>query len=337
MTGLAQLGLAQTGVPLVSGDWDLLDPWFLLLIPVVLVLLAWRARRARAALPAASIAPLRGLPRSLRARLVALPLIAKAVALAVLGVALARPVTRELLPLREVGVDMLLLIDVSSSMLSQDMEASGQMRRIDAAKKNAELFVAAREHDRIGLMTFALFPELRCPLTLDHEALSAFLRAVETVHPNSPEDGTGIGVALAKAVTFLEKSTTKSKVIVLLTDGLNNRPEIQPLDAARVAKDAGIRVHTIGLGQGEHVFGFARPIDFGDIRQVAETTGGQFFAAPTARDLGRVYEEIDRMEKVEIEDPRYRTTDWFLWPLLAGASLLVLAFAAELAWIRGTP
>ncbi len=323
-------------------DWTLLDPWFLGLIPAAWIVLLWRLRRPRAALPAASAVAFEGLPRSLRARLVYLPAVITAVALSVLALALARPVTREVLPIREQGVDILLLVDISSSMDATDMEEGSRVRRVEAARDKALEFAKGRVHDRVGLMTFALFPELRCPLTLDTDALAAFLRGVETVQRGGPEDQTGIGVALAQAVSFLEGTDAPSKVVVLLTDGQNNVADVLPEDAAKLAVDAGVRVHTIGLGSGmvfQDPFGrvHRRPSDFSAIEQVAAATGGRFFEAVDAEGLGDVYAAIDEMEKIELEDPRYRTSDGFEGPLLVGVALLILAFVLDTFWIRGNP
>ena len=319
--------------------WSLLDPWFLGLVPLVWLGWLWRARRPRAALASASTGFFDGLPRSLRARLVWLPGVLRAAALTVLALALARPVTREVLPIREQGVDILLLLDISSSMDTPDMSDEQRVRRVEAARDKALQFARGRDNDRIGLMTYAMYPELRCPLTLDVDALAAFLRTVETVHERSPENATAIGVALGQAVRFLGESAAKSKVVVLLTDGQNTVADVMPLDAAKLAADAEVRVHTIGLGKGvvDPLFRRMIPVDFSELEQIAEVTDGMFFEARDGDDLGEVYAEIDELEKVEIEDPRYRTSDGFGWPLLCGVALLGLALLLECAWIRGAP
>jgi Ca-activated chloride channel family protein len=325
-----------------AGEWLLLDPWFLALAPAAWLVLAWRWRRPRAALPTASVTMLGGLPQSLRARAVWLPSALVALGATALAVAMARPVRRELLPLREQGVDILLLLDVSSSMGINDMVEDGSVRRVEAARQQALDFARGRRNDRVGLMIYARYAELRCPLTLDERALAAFLQPVDIVQPGSEEDATAIGVALAQAVRFLEESKAPSKVVVLLTDGENNVDEITPQEAGKLAADAGIRVHTIGLGHGALVadlFGGRRllPVDFGAIEEVARLTGGRFFRALDAESLRQVYAEIDRMEKVELEDPRYRTADGFGWLLAPGAAALALALLLELLWIRGVP
>lgn len=315
----------------------LLDPWFLLAIPIVLLVLVVRIRRARAALPAASLAHLAALPATLRARAVLLPAFLHALGALALVVALARPVARELLPLREIGVDLMLVVDLSSSMRAPDMDVQKGTTRIEAARDKALEFAAARKNDRLALVTFARYPDLRCPPTLDREALASFLRTLRTVEPNSAEDGTAIGLGLAQATKLFETSKAKSKVVVLLSDGEDNVPEIAYADAAKLAKDRGVRVHTIGVGRGERTpFGLQK-LEFKALETIASTTGGRFFRAESAQDLAKTYAEIDAMEKVDIEDPRYRTSELFLPFLGAAAALFVLALLLQGLWLGGAP
>jgi Ca-activated chloride channel homolog len=319
------------------GEYTLLDPWFLLAIPLALLAAISRALRRRAALPTASVALFADVTPTLRQQLAGLPLLGKVLAAVCLGVALARPVAREVAPMQEEGIDILLLVDTSSSMQIDDMSTTVSLRRMDAARTRAEEFAAARIHDRVGLIAFARYAELRCPPTLDEKALGAFLRVVDTVPPNSEIDGTAIGTALAKSVQVLAKSKAKSRVVVLLTDGENTVSDILPADGAKLAKDAGIRVHAIGLGNGQPTpFGF-RPLDFTELRGIAETTGGQFFQPKSDQDLAKVYERIDELEKTELEDPRYRTVDFFEWPLAAGLAVLLLSLFAEVLLFRRVP
>jgi len=315
----------------------LLAPWFLLAIPLAGLAVLWRVLRQRAALPTASVALFREAPRTLRQRLRWLPLAGKLLAAVCLGVALARPVEREVVPMREEGIDILLVVDTSSSMTVDDMDAEQSVRRMDAARVRAEEFAAARVNDRVGLVAFARYAELRCPLTLDEEALAAFLRVLDNVPEGSPLDGTAIGTAVAKAVEVLNDSEAKSKVVVLLTDGETTAHDILPEDGARLAKDEGVRVHTIGLGHGQLTpFGF-RELDFADLRMIAETTGGRFFQPKTDEDLAAVYAEIDELEKSELEDARYRMVDRFELPLGIGLALLLLALFAEVLLFRRVP
>lgn len=319
----------------------LLDPWFLLALPVVWLLFAWRLLRPRAALPTAHVGIFKDLPRTLRTRLRVLPLVFQVLALSALAVALARPVTRDVMALRGMGVDIVLLVDISSSMRATDMNDDNTRTRVSAAREKALQFAKDRTSDRVGLVCFARFPELRCPLTLDQGALSVFLKDIEAVHPRSEEDGTGIGIALAKAVKLLSGSKAKARVVVLLSDGQETVGTIMPDEAAKLAKDADVRVHTIGIGKPQLVETFlgTRTIqaDFSALEHIAKTTGGRFFAAADADELAEVYKVIDEMEKVELEDPRYRTVDHYLYPLVAGAALLLLGMLLESGWIRRLP
>lgn len=327
---------ALDGVTGLDG-FTLLDPWFLLVIPAALLAVWWRARTPRAALPTASLALFADAPGTWRQRFAWSPGAAKVLAAACLAVALARPVEREVVPLQEQGIDIALVVDTSSSMNIPDMDESAKVRRMDAARLRAEQFAAAREHDRVGMIAFSRYAELRCPLTLDEQALQAFLRSLDTVPEGSELDGTAIGTALTKAVAVLQKSDAKSRVVVLLTDGENTVHDIAPGDGAKLAKDAGIRVHTIGLGNGTPTpFGF-QPLDFRELRAIAETTGGQFFQPKSDQDLAAVYARIDELEKVDLEDPRYRTVDRFEWPLAAGLLALLAALLADVLLFRRTP
>ncbi len=321
---------------------SLMDPWFLALVPLIALLLLWRLFRARAALPTASASLLVGLPKTLRVRLWFLPLVLQAVAMVFFAVALARPVSRDVLPVREKGIDIVLVLDISSSMLAADMSRTEELTRMAAAREKALEFAEARVSDRVGLLTFARFPELRCPLTLDQDALASFLRTVETVGERSPENKTAIGVALAKAVSLLEDSAAKSKVVILLSDGENNVPDITPEDAAKLAKDAGMRVHCIGIGAGQEfndlLFG-RRQIkpEFKALKAIAKICDGEFFEATSGTELTRVYDRINELEKVELEDPRFKTVDLFRYPFALGAAFLLLQLLVELLWIRRVP
>lgn len=317
--------------------YTLLDPWFLLLVPLLLLAAWWRAATRRVALPTGSVGLFAGLPRTLRQRFTWLPLVVKVLAGACLAVAMARPVQREVVPVREQGIDILLVVDTSSSMLQEDMRPGEPYRRMDAARERAEQFAAARSRDRVGLIAFARFAELRCPPTLDEDALAAFLRVLDTVPRGSEYDATAIGIAVAKAVQVLASSEAKSKVVVLLSDGENNVAPIAPEDAALLAKDAGVRVHTIGLGSGrEGLFAFQR-LDFSELERIAETTGGRFFQPKSDEDLGDVYAQIDELETSEIDDPLYRTVDRFELPLLVGLLAMLFAILFDALVVRRVP
>jgi len=317
--------------------FELLDPWFLLLVPLFVLAVWLRAATRRVALPTASVHLFAGAPRTLRQRVAWMPLALKLIAGLSLTLALARPVKRDVIPLREEGIDIVIVVDSSSSMLQEDMRANDSYRRMDAARDRAMEFAAERKHDRVGLVAFGRYAELRCPPTLDEDALAAFLRVLDTLPRGSEFDATAIGTALAKAVQVLDKSEAKSKVVVLLSDGENNVHDIEPIDAAKLAKDKGIRVHTIGLGHGlQSAIGF-HELSFDELKQIAETTGGEFFAAKSDADLAAVYARIDEMETTEREDPRYRTADHFEWPLGIGLLLLLVAVLFESLVVRRVP
>ena len=317
--------------------FTLLDPWFLLAAPLFLAAAWRRSVTRRVALPTASAQLFVGLPKTIRQRLSWLPLLLKLLAGLSLTVALARPVQRDVIPLREEGIDIVLVVDSSSSMLQEDMRVNDAYRRMDAARDRAMEFAAARKHDRVGLVAFGRYAELRCPPTLDEDALAAFLRVLDTLPRGSELDATAIGTALAKAVQVLDGSDAKSRVVVLLSDGENNVHDIEPEDAAKLAKDKGVRVHTIGLGHGmQSVFGF-RELSFAELKQIAATTGGEFFSARSDADLAEVYARIDEMETTEREDPRYRTADFFEWPLAIGLLLMLLAVLFDALVVRRVP
>ena len=322
-------------------SFELAHPWALslLVLPVLAaVWMAWRGRSLRPVLRFPSLAGLAAAPRGWRVRLRPLVAVARVLALVLVVVALARPrLGQSFETVTADGIDIVLAVDVSSSMLQEDMRDDESYRRMDAARERAEEFAAARTRDRVGVVAFARFAELRCPPTLDEDALGAFLRVLDTVPRGSEFDATAIGVALAKAVDVLSESDAKSKVVILLSDGENNVEEVLPEEAAALAKDAGVRVLTIGLGRGRpSVFGFM-PLAFDALKQIAAKTDGEFFEARTDDDLAGVYERIDALETSERQDPRYRTVDRFELPLALGLSLLLLGVLFEALFIRRAP
>ena len=202
------------------------------------------------------------------------------------------------------GVDILLAIDVSSSMKTEDFKPKN---RLEAAKEVVAEFIATRPHDRLGMVVFAARAITKCPLTLDHDIL---LTLLDDVHIGSIEDGTAIGTALATSVNRLKDSPAESRIIILLTDGVNNRGEIDPLTAAELAKTFGIKTYTVGAGtEGYAPYPFEDPmygtvyrdilveIDEETLQKIADVTGGQYFRATDAESLAEVYKEIDAMEK----------------------------------------
>lgn len=324
-----------------TGLW-LLDPWLLLLallVPLALLL------RGRSGAPAVHFAPaglLGALPRAWRVRLVPLPAALQAAGLLLAVFALARPVARHPLPLTSEGIDILLCLDLSSSMQARDLDPA--RTRLDVARDAARRFIEGRPHDRIGLIGFARFPDLLCPPTLDQRALLEILGRVERVEPEGPEDLTGIGAAVARAAQILARGEADSRVLIVLTDGEENvatadtPEEIGPVRAARICEALGIKVYTIAAGIGNQgLDGQWIPIDSAQIRSLAEISGGRFFEARDAGAMAGVYASIDALERAEQEQPRYAIEERFL-PFL-GASLVLLALGAlvQAAVLRVAP
>lgn len=309
------------------------SPWFLVLALLVPAALAVRRRRGD---PVVSFAPgefLRTpdgarLPATWRVRLVRLPRALEVAALLVAVMALARPVRRDPLPPTTEGIDILVCLDTSSSMTATDMDP--KRTRLDVAKDAAARFVAGRRDDRIGLLGFARYPDVRCPLTLDHHALAEILSAVAPVASDGPEDATGIGTAVARAAQILRTSAAKSRVVILLTDGEENvavaqKPdEIAPVHAAQLCRELGVRVYAVAAGLGaRNRAGEWTALDTRQVRRLAETTGGRFFEARDAGAVAEVYAEIDALEKAALPEPRWRVEDRFLSFLVAAVALWV--------------
>lgn len=306
------------------------DPAFLLLLLPLAALVAWRLSRPRPALDGGSERLAAGLPRTWRTRLDRLPGVLAVLAGVLVVLALARPLKgREESRVLTSGLDIVLVVDTSSSMLDDGLRPG--VTNLELVKGVVAEFVQARPDDRLGLVTFAAFPRTECPLTLDHATLQERLAAVRCVPRNTEEDGTAIGVALGQAARKLRESDARSRVVVLLTDGMNNRLEVDPLEAAGLCKDEGIRVHTIFSISREPTLGgllAQRPETQAAVEllgSISATTGGRFFRAGDAGALREVYGEIDRLEKTPREDVRYTDyEDLYPWLLVPAAALLVL-------------
>ena len=251
--------------------------------------------------------------------------------------ALARP--QKLLQERQMeteGIDIMLALDISTSMLAEDFRPKN---RLGAAKKVASEFIDGRVSDQIGLVVFAGQSFTQCPLTLDYDLLKELLRQVniELVTEGTIEDGTAIGMAIANGVNRLRASKAKSRILILLTDGQNNRGEIDPLTAASAAQALGIRIYTIGVGTEGYAPYPVRDqwgrvtyqqvqveIDEELLRQIADQTGGKYFRATDAEALRRVYAEIDKLEKSKIRVHQYRQKAELFAPYLGWAFVLLL-------------
>jgi Ca-activated chloride channel family protein len=233
------------------------------------------------------------------------------------------------------GIDIMMALDISGSMLARDFKPD----RLQASKNVATEFISGRPYDRIGLVVFSGESFTQCPLTTDHAVLINLLREVRS---GMIEDGTAIGMGLATAINRIKDSDAKSKVIILLTDGVNNRGEIAPATAADIAKTFGIRVYTIGVGsQGMAPYPVQTPfgtefqnmpveIDEGILKEIAQTTGGRYFRATDNNKLEEVYNEIDKLEKSKIDVRQFtRKEEKYLIPALIVCCLVLIEFLAR--------
>lgn len=264
-------------------------------------------------------------------------------ALALLIVAMARPQRQwQEQKIEADAVDIVLSLDISPSMLSRDFDPD----RLQVAKQVASDFVRKRPHDRIGLVAFSAEAFTQCPLTTDQRVVQQFLRDLAV---GRLEDGTAVGMGLATAVNRLKDSPSKSKVVILLTDGENNAGYISPRQAAEIAKTLGIRVYTVGIGTDGVVMSPARRNPDGSydyaprsmefdtelLEEIAATTGGKFYRAWSEQELAGIYDEIDRLEKTKIEVTTIRkTTEFFYWLVGAAAVLLLLEFLLRWTVLR---
>lgn len=257
---------------------------------------------------------------------------------AFLLVALARPqrIWKEE-KLKANSIDIFLSIDLSSSMLAQDFQPD----RLSVSKEVAQRFVDKRQYDRLGLAVFAGESYTRCPLTTDHEVLKGFLKELNV---GKLDDGTAIGMGLSAAVNRLKNSQSKSKIIILLTDGMNNSGYIDPLTAAQIAKEYNIKVYSVGVGSmgealtpvtrrgdGQYVFAMSQvEIDESLMTQVSELTGGKYYRATDEAALQKIYDEIDKLEKTEVEVTRFtRYTEIFQYFVFMGLGLVLLHYVLK--------
>jgi Ca-activated chloride channel family protein len=309
--------------------------WLLLLLPLLAIL---RGRSGRAAAVLYSTAErVRAVARPRRARPGAVLAGLRLLGVTLLVIALARPQRVEATSeVSSSGIDIVLAVDVSGSMEALDFNLGGQpANRLEVAKSVIDRFIEARPNDRIGLVAFAGRPYLVSPLTLDHEWLRQNL---ERTRIGLVEDGTAIGTALATSVNRLRDQDASSKIVVMLTDGVNNAGKIAPETAAEAARALGVKVYTIAAGtEGEapmpvtdasgrrRIVQARVDVDEETLTHVAEETGGRFFRATDTDSLARIYDEIDRLEKTSVTATKYeKAEDLFAWALLPGLGLLLL-------------
>lgn len=330
------------------------SPWAFLVLAVVLVAAIfywWIVRKQRATFSHPRTSRLRKVSVTLKQQLVELPFILKASALCFAVVALARPQLADEKVKRNVeGIDIMIVLDISDSMLIEDMRPEN---RLEAAKATAIEFVNARVSDRIGLVVFSGESFTRVPLTLDYDLLRESISRIEI--SRNVKMGTAIGVALANAAARLKDSTAKSRVILFLTDGENNSGTIDPLTALDIVKGYGLKTYTIGIGKdGETQLPIITTDQFGRqfkryqpfysavnqelLEKIATETGGRFYRAETANELSAIYGEIDRLERNKIEENKFVKYEelfpsYLWWALL----LYFMGVILPQTWLRRSP
>jgi len=317
---------------------EFVDPeffWLLLLLPLIIGYYIWQGKKQNADVRISSLKGFEG-SDSLLARFRPVLLVLRLLALALIIVGLARPQSTDVNTKTSTteGIDIVLAVDVSASMLAQDLKPD----RLEATKRVAEEFIKGRPSDRIGVVVYAAESYTKTPITTDQ---SITLRAVESIEYSSVlENGTAIGMGLATSVNRLKESTSDSKVIILMTDGVNNSGFIDPKIASELAVEFGIKVYTIGIGTngnapspvgqnpvtGEFRFAMA-PVEIDEalMKQIAADTGGKYYRATNNTKLKEIYEEIDQLEKTEIEEFKfYNVQEGFRILVLIALGLLGL-------------
>lgn len=319
--------------------------FLLLIIPILIALYVWKYRKLYPTIQISSFDFANKSKTSFREILVHVLFGLEMVAVALLIVALARPQSSKKNSTTNVeGIDIVMTMDVSGSMLAEDFKPN----RLEAAKKVGAKFVDGRPNDRIGLVVFASESYTQCPMTTDHKVLNQLMSEIKT---GIIEDGTAIGDGLSIAISRLKDSDAISKVIILLTDGVNNTGSIDPISAAEIAKMFGLRVYTIGVGTNgtapypvQDFFGNKRyqqvevNIDEDMLKQIANMTGAHYFRATDNSSLDKIYSEIDKMEKsrIEVYEFERKTEEFFPFAAIA-LGLLALVFLMRTFVLRIFP
>jgi Ca-activated chloride channel family protein len=307
----------------------------LLLIPYIIWYVMYR-KKSEPTIRMADTFAFQYAPRSWKVTLMPVQFILRILAFTMLVIVLARPQTHNSWKNQTVeGIDIMLAMDVSTSMLAEDLKPN----RMEAAKNVAAEFIAGRPNDNIGLSIFAGEAFTQCPMTTDHASLLSLLQGVRTdiAARGLIEDGTAIGMGLANAVSRLKESKAKSKVVILLTDGSNNRGDISPLTAAEIAKSLGIRVYTVGVGTKgtaplppsatglPQYVNLPVEIDENTLKGIASATDGDYYRAQSNKELNQIYKEIDKLEKSKLNIKQYsrRYEAYQPWALVAVIALLL--------------
>ena len=310
----------------------------LLLVPYIIWYFLLRnngKRKAESSICLSDTNVYRNAPVSWRVRLMGVPMALRCIAFILIVIALARPQTRNAWNEKTVeGIDIMLAMDVSTSMLAEDLKPN----RIEAAKAVAGEFIADRPNDNIGLTIFAGEAFTQCPMTVDHASLQNLLNGTRTdiAAQGLISDGTAIGMGLANAVSRLKNSKSKSKVVILLTDGSNNMGDISPMTAAQIAKSLGIRVYTIGVGTtgvapypmpvagGIQYVNMPVEIDTKTLEGIAATSDGNFYRATNNKELVQIYKDIDKLEKTRQNVKKFSKRYEAYQPFAIAAALILL-------------
>ncbi len=322
-------------------------PWVLYFLSIIPLMIAWylfKGMKTQSSVKYSSLNIFKDVPSTLREYLRHTPFAVRLIAIGLLIIALARPqsfssgenVTTE-------GIDIAMVLDISGSMLAEDFKPN----RLEAAKDVIDNFVEGRTSDRIGLVIFSREAFTQCPLTIDYNVLRNLLLDIRS---GMIQDGTAIGNAIANGVNRLKESDAKSRIIILLTDGVNNAGEVDPISAAEIAKAFGIRIYTIGVGtRGEAPYPVQTPfgtryqmvpveIDEEMLTKISGLTDGQYFRATNNRALAEIYEKIDKLEKTKIEITSYKnaTEKYHSW-LWGGLILLLIELSLSRTILRKLP
>lgn len=323
------------------------NPTYLYLLLIIVPLTVWyiiRMSKVQASFKLASTHAFAGKKKGLKVYLRHLPFVLRMATIALLIIAIARPQAIDSWEESETqGIDIMLAMDISGSMLAQDL----QPNRLEAVKKVAAEFITDRKNDNIGLVIFAGETFTQCPMTTDHKVLLNLLNEVDF---GMIEDGTAIGLGLANSVNRLKDSESKSKIVILLTDGSNNRGQIAPMTAADLAQSYGIRVYTVGAGTKgtaptpvQTPFGIRMqnmPVDIDEdvLTDIANLTGGRYFRAVDNESLREIYQEIDKLEKYLISVQNVSSKQELFLPFaLLALALTFIELILRRTWLRSIP
>lgn len=306
--------------------------WLLLILPVMIFWYVFRLKKREAEFHFSSLGQIGAVKTSFKAALRHVVFVFRVIGIGLIIVVLARPQSRSSWKdIKTEGIDIVLSIDISYSMLAKDFNPN----RLEAAKEVAREFIDARPNDRIGLVIFGGEAFTQCPLTTDHTVLKNLFK---DVNAGMLAQGTAIGLGIADAVARVKDSKAKSRVVILLSDGVNNAGEIAPITAGEIAKTFGVRVYTIGVGtmgkaltpvgvypNGQFAYDYVDvEIDEGVMKKIADETGGKYFRATDKESLRRVYKEIDKMEKTIISEKSFSDKEEHFLPFAIAAAIALL-------------